>query len=118
MSTKQQQAKPYCASRASIDSAVERERQALELRITGATYAQIGRELGYRNASGAWKAVDRARAAEKLKAGNATRLRTARLRKLNKAIRNLDKANSSGKPGEAMKAIRLSESRRKLLGLD
>jgi hypothetical protein len=40
--------------------AMVRETQAVELRMRGASYDAIAQRLGYRNRSGAWKAVQRA----------------------------------------------------------
>ena len=39
--------------------AKRRAAEALKLRARGATYAAIARRLGYRDASGAWRAIDR-----------------------------------------------------------
>jgi AraC-like DNA-binding protein len=36
-----------------------RAAEAARLRVGGATYAEIARRLGYRDASGAWRAIDR-----------------------------------------------------------
>jgi hypothetical protein len=41
-------------------AAKRRAAEALRLRAAGATYAAIARHLGYRDASGAWRALDRA----------------------------------------------------------
>jgi hypothetical protein len=54
-----------------MNAAVERAARALELHLAGAGYDRIAAALGYANAGGAWKAVQRALAARPAVDGHA-----------------------------------------------
>ena len=65
-------------------NAVERQRQALELRMAGQTFEYIAVELGWRSASGALYAVEKA--LERVPAPEVIRFRKLNLERLNKII--------------------------------
>jgi hypothetical protein len=97
-------------------AAAERARQALELRKAGAQYADIATTLGYADASGAYRAVSRALA--KLTAEPAAELRELELLRLDRMLQAIWEQVIRGSHGAVDRALRISESRRKLLGLD
>lgn len=99
-------------------TARERERQALELRMAGGTYAQIAEALEI-SQTGAYKAV--MRALDKLNQKtleNAEQLRRLELERLDRAVLAVWPKVQEGRLTAIDRWIRLSESRRKLLGLD
>ncbi len=95
---------------------IVRERRALELRRAGVELDLIARELGYTNASGPYKAIQRAlrrtlqEPADELRAMEGARLDSLLSAVWPKAMR--------GDLAAVDRAMRLSESRRRLLGLD
>jgi hypothetical protein len=97
-------------------AAAERKRQALELRKSGATYAQIRDAVGYRSTASAYQAVVSAlRELTREPAEEVLRLELARLDRLllavwPRAIQGDDRAIRS--------AVAVLERRAKLLGLD
>lgn len=98
--------------------AIELEIQALELRKAGATFRQIGAKLGC-SGRGAHKAV--MRALSKLIAERdrfTEELRELELQRIDQATLALARQVQSGNLGAVDRWIKLSETRRKLLGLD
>jgi len=99
-------------------TARERENRALELRMTAATYSQIGQALGISEA-GAYKAV--IRALGKLNAKvmeNAEELRTLEVQRLDSLFITMYAQAKSGHQGAVDRCLRIMERRAKLLGLD
>ncbi|MCG5549170.1 helix-turn-helix domain-containing protein [Halorhodospira halochloris] len=96
----------------------ERKARALELRQTGMTYADIGRELGISNAqahrlvSGALQEI-RKRASEE-----AEQLRTLELSRLDQLHHALWESALGGELRAIDRLLRIMERRAKLLGLD
>ena len=95
-----------------------REEQALALRIGGATYDQIGQALGM-SLEGARKAVKRAleRTMEEVK-DNAEALRELERQRLERLILSMMPSAQKGNVPAAETVRKLSESLRKLMGLD
>ena len=95
--------------------AANRQRRALELRAAGQTFDVIASELGYRSASGAFRAVSAGlRKTLQEPAGTLRKLELERLTKLEaelwtKLARNVSVAD---------KLLRVWERRARLLGLD
>src|SRR5262245_34343392 len=97
-------------------AAVERQRQALELRTTGATLATIARRLGYASPSGAFKAIEAGlRATLRAPAEELRQLELARIDALWSVVYP---AATSGELKAIDRCIRLMERRAALLGLD
>jgi hypothetical protein len=109
----------------------EKVAKALELRVSGATFVQIAKALGYRGKQGAFKAVARGMAA--LTSGPAQANRDAELERLQLEETRLDRVylglvNTGafkGDPDAATLALRVTqqrlrvlERRSKYLGLD
>lgn len=115
-------------------AAAERDAGALALREAGMSYRAIARELGWADPKGAWQAVRRS--LDRIPAENVAALRaveTARLDRLTeeamRVVSTFHPVVSNGRvfpdledDGPKLQAIntliRLSESRRRLLGLD
>lgn len=100
----------------------DRWAEALTLRRGGATYEQIAKAVGYADTSGAYKAV--MKALRETLAEPAEELRTLELQRLDRLFLEAWKLSTAEatNPELRLKSIdrcqRLSESRRKLLGLD
>jgi len=96
----------------------EREKRAMELRLAGATYAQIGEALGI-SAQAAHKAVMRAldRINEKL-AEDAQKVLRLELERLDKMLLALWPQAQRGNQGAVDRILRIMERRARLLGLD
>lgn len=96
----------------------QHEEQALELRLGGASYAQIGEALGM-SASGAFKAADRAllrhAAATDEKAEKLRRIEVARLDRL---LMGVWPRAKKGDEHAARVALQISKRRCELLGID
>ncbi|OPC79946.1 hypothetical protein B4N89_02390 [Embleya scabrispora] len=91
----------------------------MDLRVLGRSYEAIADELGYYDASGAKKAVDRAlvrRAAEQQ--DDRAMLRQRELDLIDHCIRGLAAGIHSGVPRAIEVALKASERRARLLGLD
>ena len=100
------------------ENAAERRLKSLELRKNGASYRQIGVALGVATDT-AWKDVIRSLAdLAKIEMGMAAELRALETERLDMALLSLAKGVRDGNLGAIDRWIRLSESRRKLLGLD
>lgn len=94
----------------------EKQRQALELRKGGVSYAAIATRLGYRGASGAWHAV---RAAlRKTLQEPADELRQLELERLDGMLLGIAPQVSRGNFGAIDRALKIMERRARLLGLD
>ncbi len=97
-------------------AAKERQRQALELRIAGVTFAAIADRLGYATAYGAYLAVDAALKATLRPAADALReLDTERLDKLQLAVWP---AALRGDLAAIDRCLKILAQRARLLGLD
>jgi hypothetical protein len=77
---------PNAGSRKSLDT-IDRDSEAVKLRQSGMGYEDIAAQLGYANASGAWKAVSRCLKAVQTEAVD--ELRTLELTRLDKMQRAL-----------------------------
>lgn len=104
--------------------ALEKRADAIRLRIGGMSYDEIARRLGYSDRTGAFKAVEAGRKAiisepaEELVTMEAERLDAM----LTESFDVLAEAKTAGEGELILKAVdrvvRISESRRRLLGLD
>lgn len=98
--------------------AAERERQAVRMRLAGATYEDIASSLGI-SRTGAFKAVSRALAMVREKTSeDAEMLREIERQRLESLILAATPAAGKGDIMAIESVRRLSESLRKLLGLD
>lgn len=101
------------------DASAAREIRAVDLRVLGHSYESIAVELGYYDASGAKKAVTRAlinRAAEQT--ADRAMLRQRELDLIDHCIRGLATQIRAGNARAIEVALRASERRARLLGLD
>ena len=99
--------------------AKERALKALELRKKGVRYEQIAQQLGYTNRGNAHKAVMKELellAKECLE--EASKVRDLELQRLDDLFLAAWKAIADGSESAIDRALRVSESRRKLMGLD
>jgi hypothetical protein len=99
--------------------AKERALKALELRKKGVRYEQIAQQLGYSNRGNAHKAVMKELdllAKECLE--EASKVRDLELQRLDDLFLAAWKAIADGSESAIDRALRVSESRRKLMGLD
>ena len=97
-------------------NANERQRQALELRKGGVDYATIAQHLGYKDQSGAWRAVNRALTATLQEP--ADELRKLEVERLDAMYLAVATGIRNGNLGAIDRGIRIMERRAKLLGLD
>jgi hypothetical protein len=96
----------------------QHEEQALELRLSGASYAQIGEALGM-TAGGTFKAVERALARQTAETNEkAEKLRRFEVARLDRLLMGLWPRARSGDEKAARVAIQISKRRSELLGLD
>lgn len=96
--------------------AIERQKQALDLRKAGATYDAIAKKLEYANGSGAEHAVKAA-----LKAtiqDSADDVRRMELERLDALLLQMWTQTQKGNLGAVDRVLRIMERRSKLLGLD
>lgn len=96
--------------------AVEKQRQALELRKQGMAYSDIAAELGYKSASGAHAAVRTA--LKKTLHEPADELRRLENARLDALLAALWPAITKGDPKAVAAGVKISERRAKLNGLD
>ena len=96
--------------------AVERAKQALELRKGGASFPEIARALGYSAAAGAYQAV--MSALRKTLKEPAEEVRTLEVARLDAMLLALWAQVKQGNQGAIDKALKVEERRAKLLGLD
>ena len=95
---------------------VEKHLQALELRKTGFTYAEIALNLGYRSPSGAEKAVRSA--IRKVFLEPATEVLKIELFRLDALLQAIWQKAKDGDYQAVDRVLRIMERRAKLLGLD
>lgn len=95
---------------------LQRERQAVELHLAGASYDAIAEQVGYRDRGGAYKAVRRA--LERAVISSVDEQRESAVARCDRMLRALWPKALGGDP-DAEKACHRWETRRaKLLGLD
>lgn len=100
------------------ERAAERRVRALQLRIEGKSFAQIGAEMGI-SLQGAHQHVTRALAdLAKLEQGKARHWRRLEGERLDHLLRQLAPGIQGGDPASVNSAVRVLERRAKLLGLD
>lgn len=97
-------------------AAKEKQRRALELRRAGASYAQIGRVLGYRSTASAHKAVEVALTMTLREPAEA--VRQLELERLDEAQRAIWPRVRAGDLEAIDRLCKLMDRRAKLLGLD
>jgi len=97
-------------------AALERERQALQLRKGGATFEAIAAHLGYHNHSGAYKAVRRAMRRTLQEPAN--ELRRLELARLDDLLRGVWVAACQGNVAAVDRVLKIMARRAALLGLD
>lgn len=98
--------------------ASERRRQAVELRMAGATYEQIGEKVGV-SAQAAWKLVDKALARTKRDTSEAAdTVRDLELSRLDRMQAGVWVAAIKGSLGAIDRVLRIQERRSRYLGLD
>jgi hypothetical protein len=95
---------------------MERDRQTLNLRIAGVDYDTIADRLGYANRSGPWKAVQRV--LDNTLRAPAEDIRSLELARYDAWTRAIAGECSKGNLGAITVALRISERRCRLLGLD
>lgn len=96
--------------------AADRMRQALELRMAGYTYDAIAEQLGYRNRSGAYLAVDRAlKATLREPADHVRELEQDRLDRLQRGV--WDEA-VAGNEFKIDRVLKIMQRRAEMLGID
>jgi hypothetical protein len=91
----------------------EKDQEALRYRLGGFSYDEIAQRLGYRNKSGAWKAVERALASGPADA-DAAALELLRLDTIQRAL--FTKALGGDVPA-ALAIVKIIEQRSRLSGL-
>lgn len=96
--------------------AIGRQRQALELRKTGMNFQHIADQLGYRDASGAWKAVTKA-LKESIKEP-ADSVRLMELARLDAMLVGIWTQAKSGNTNAIDRALKIMDRRAAYLGLD
>ena len=96
--------------------AVERARQALELRIAGATFDQIAVQLGYASKAGAYLAVKAA--LDRVPAAEVAEYRRLNLERLNRLRLHNQPGIQAGETGAMHMEISIQEREAKYLGLD
>ena len=97
-------------------SAAKKQAQALALRAAGASYETIAFQLGYASPSGAYKAVSSA--LRKTLEEPAAELRTLELNRLDGYLLVISPEVRRGNLKAIDRALKISERRSKLLGLD
>jgi polyphosphate kinase 2 (PPK2 family) len=96
--------------------AVEKQKQALELRKAGATYEAIAKKLEYANASGAEHAIKAALKATVQDGADA--VRQLEVERLDAMLMGLWTTANKGNHGAVDRVLRIMERRARLLGLD
>lgn len=89
---------------------------AIDLRTTGASYRTIAEQLGYRDASGAYRAV--ARLLTRREAESVGELRTVEAKRLDEMQAGLWDKAKAGNLGAVREVIRIMERRARLFGMD
>jgi hypothetical protein len=93
-----------------------KRKQALQLRLAGATYQEIADALGYANRNGAFFIVTSA--LKSIPKEEANELRELEKQRLDRLQRAVAKRAHDGEIGAVLASLKISESRRRLLGLD
>lgn len=96
--------------------AMQRERDALELRRAGATYDAIADRLGYTNRGAAYKAVQRG--LRRTIQEPADELRQLEVERLDRLLTAVWRSAMGGNLGAVDRVLRVAERRARLLGLD
>ena len=96
--------------------ALERQKQALALRLAGAPYARIAEQLGYRGTGGAHAAVKAA--LRKTLQEPADEIRTIEEERLNALLLSMWRQAQQGNQGAVDRCLKIMERRARLLGLD
>lgn len=96
--------------------AVDRRRQALELRKAGVDFRSIAERLGYEGPSGAHKAV--VTALKEITKQPAEEVRELELARLDAMLLSINTQIRAGNFGAVDRGLRIMERRAKLLGLD
>jgi hypothetical protein len=94
----------------------KREAKVVELRLMGRTYEEIAKECGYRSASGAWQAYQRART--EIIIEPLEELRHLELMRLDDALLSISDRAFSGDLPAISTMLKIMDRRAKLLGLD
>lgn len=97
-------------------TAHDNQLKALELRKAGVSYQRIAETLGYKDASGAWRAVKSA--LKKTLQEPAAELRTLEVERLDAMLSAIWASVKQGQYGAQDRALKIMERRAKLLGLD
>lgn len=105
-------------ARANNRSTTEKDLKAARLRQSGLIYAEIAGRLGYANASGAQKAVERAKKRAKTDQETVDDLRQREVERLDMLQAGLWSKALKGDTKAIDRVARISEQRSKLLGLD
>ena len=102
------------------EDAVKRKRaaQALDLRIAGATYRQIGAQLGVSEYTAYHDVQDELGRLDATLTEKAERLRDLEARRLDQVTIALQPGIRAGDPRAILAAVRIMERRAKLFGLD
>jgi hypothetical protein len=106
------------SSRVNVETRLKQQ-QAVQLRVLGYTHQAIAKELGYSTPSASYKAVMRelnATARDHSESNEA--LRTLELKRLDQWLQSITPQAVRGDLTAVNTAVRISESRRNLLGLD
>ena len=96
---------------------IDKERKALELRRAGMSYDEIAVAVGYKNNSGAWRAVQRAMK-RTLRESGADEVRDQELDRLDRLQRAVWPRAIQGDLPAVGAVLRIMERRSKMLGLD
>lgn len=96
--------------------ALDNQRKALELRKAGVSYQRIAESLGYKDASGAWRAVKAA--LKKTLQEPSDDLRRLEVERLDAALSAVWASVMKGQYGAVDRFLRIQERRARLLGLD
>lgn len=104
------------ARRTPATELIDRERQAVNLARGGLGYADIAIQLGYANASGAWKAVQRALG--RVPQGAVEDYRRIELARLDRLWAAYWPKALGGNIQAAIYLLKVSERRSRLLGMD
>ncbi len=97
-------------------TAHDNQLKALELRKAGVSYQRIAETLGYKDASGAWRAVKSA--LKKTLQEPAAELRTLEIERLDAMLSAIWASVKQVQYGAQDRALKIMERRAKLLGLD
>jgi len=97
-------------------NALDNQLKALELRKAGVSYQRIAETLGYKDASGAWRAVKSA--LKKTLQEPAAELRTLEIERLDAMLSAIWASVKQGQYGAIDRAIKIMERKAKLLGMD